>query len=183
LAPRKDLVWLEPPAGTTADERRRSVCPDCVWNEIETQLSGLSNPLLAAEPVRNANGYYSLNEDGIAEWWGSEADRPTKEATRRRVLTAVRVIVDRVSGPCGTCGAAEANVCWVPGQAFRRKWDKFSELLGYEPDKLLNDDLLRRLCGGCAARSAREAAESNRVRLHLVSPPGWDTLVMLPGEA
>jgi hypothetical protein len=183
LEARKDLVWLEPPAGPAVHEQKRSLCPPCVWDEVETQISGLSNRLLAAEPVRDANGYYSLNADGIAEWWGLAEDRRTKENTRRRVVSTVGQIVDGVSGPCEECGAAEANVCWVPGEAFSGEWDRFSELLGDEPDELLNDASLRHLCGGCAARSAREAAQANRVRLHLVSSPTADTLVMLPGEA
>jgi hypothetical protein len=45
LTARKDLVWFEASAGM-AEQRRRSLCPECVWNEIERQLSGWINPVL-----------------------------------------------------------------------------------------------------------------------------------------
>lgn len=180
---RKDLVWFELPADTTGGSERRSLCPDCVWTEMETRLAGLSNRLLIAEPVRNANGYYSLNADGIREWWASEGDRAEKEATTRRVFAAVEQMVDQVAGQCEECGSREANICWVPAEAFRSKWDRFSDLLGHKPDKLLSIGSRRFLCGGCTGRTAREAAQATRLRLYLVTPPASDTLVMLPGEA
>jgi len=180
---RKDLVWFELPADKTGGSERRSLCPDCVWTEMETRLAGLSNRLLIVEPVRNANGYYSLNADGIKEWWASEGDGAEKEATTRRVFAAVEQMVDQVSGRCEDCGQADANVWWVPAVTFRNSWDRFSELLGYKSDKLVNERLRQFLCGRCAAQSAREAARAKRFRLHLITPPSSDTLIMLPGEA
>jgi hypothetical protein len=182
-AGRQDLVWFELAGETPGEKEMRSLCPDCMWNEMEQRLARLHSRVVIAEPVRNANGYYSLNADGIKEWWSSEGDRSEREATTRRVFGAVGRIVDEVSGRCEECGDVEANVYWVPADSFRRSWDRFSELLGYKPDKLISERSRRFLCGGCAARSAREAANTRRVRLHLVSPPSSDTLVVLPGEA
>jgi hypothetical protein len=96
FAPRKDLIWVESAADAPdARGKRRSLCPDCVWNELETQLASLSSRLLVAEPVRNAGGYYSLDRDGITEWWASEDSRADKETTTRRVLDAVGIWLTR----------------------------------------------------------------------------------------
>jgi hypothetical protein len=173
---RKDLVWFET-KGRIGSRPRLSLCPDCVWNGIQSQLETLRNRVLVAAPVRNAGGYYSLNVDGIAEWW----DPVDGGATTERVLRATREISNEVAGRCEECNDVEANICWIPAQVFRGSWDKFSDLLADKPEKLLNNNSRRFLCGGCAAQMARQAA--HRLRLHLVTAPSSDTLIMLPGEA
>lgn len=173
---RKDLVWVETTQATDG-RSRLSLCPDCLWDEIETQLAASSNRLLVAEPVRNAGGYYSLNLDGVAEWW----DPVDGGATTQRVIAATREIAEKVAGRCDGCNDSEANICWIPAGVFRGSWDRFSDLLAQNPEKLLNRDSHRFLCASCAVRLAREAAR--RLPLHLVSPPSSDTLIMLPGEA